>query len=55
LFESEEALNSYLAGPLAAKVKSTPALYDVNVKVFDVMEEVTATTRGPVTAMAAAH
>ncbi len=55
LFESEEALNNYLSGPLAAKVKSIPALYDVNVKVFDVMEEVTATTRGPVTAMAAAH
>jgi hypothetical protein len=55
LFESEEALNNYLAGPLAAQVKSIPALYDLSVKAFDVMEPMTATTRGPVTAMAAAH
>jgi Putative mono-oxygenase ydhR len=55
LFESEQALTNFLSGPLAAKVKSMPALYDLSVKSFDVMEQVTATTRGPVKAMAAAR
>jgi hypothetical protein len=54
LFDSEQALNDFLSSPLAAQVKSHPALYDFSAKPFDVMEEVTAITRGPVTAMAAA-
>lgn len=54
LFENEEALNNYLSGPLAAQVKSIPALRDITAKTFDVMEQVTATTRGPVAAMAMA-
>jgi Putative mono-oxygenase ydhR len=55
LFESEQALNNFLSGPLAAKVKSMPALYDLSAKTFDVLEQVTATTRGPVKALAAAR
>jgi hypothetical protein len=35
LFESEQALNSFLSGPLAAQVKSHPALHDLNAKPFD--------------------
>jgi len=54
LFESEQAMNGFLSGPLAAVVKSHPALADISVKPFDIMEEVTAITRGPVPAMAAA-
>jgi hypothetical protein len=54
LFESEQALNDFLSGALAAQVKSHPALYDISVKPFDVMSEVTAITRGPVPAIAAA-
>jgi len=53
LFESEQALNDFLAGPLAAVVKTHPALSDISVKPFDIMEDVTAVTRGPVAAMAA--
>jgi hypothetical protein len=41
-------------GPLAAQVKSHPALSDFSAKLFNVMDEVTAITRGPVRAMAAA-
>jgi len=52
LFESEQAVNDYLSGPLVAQVKGNPALYDVSVKAFDVMADVTAITRGPVPAMA---
>ena len=53
LFEGEQAMNDFLSGPLATVVKSHPALADVTAKPFDVMEEVTAITRGPVAAMAA--
>lgn len=48
LFDSESSLDAYLNGPLAAQVKSHPALADMSVKQFDVMPGVTATTRGPV-------
>jgi len=54
LFESEGALNDFLSGPLAAQVKSHPALSDFSANAFDVMDEVTAITRGPVRAAAAA-
>jgi hypothetical protein len=48
LFDDAESLKDYLEGPLAAQVTSHPALSDFSVKQFDVMEEVTAITRGPV-------
>jgi hypothetical protein len=48
LFEDEDALNACLASPLTAQVTAHPALSDFSVKQFDVMEEVTKTTRGPV-------
>ncbi len=48
LFEDESSLKAMLDGPLAAKVKSHPALSDMSAKVFDVMDKVTAITRGPV-------
>jgi putative monooxygenase ydhR len=54
LFESERALSDFVSGPLAAQVKSHPALADFSAKVFDAMEEVTAITHGPVAAAAAA-
>ena len=54
LFENEQALNDFLSSPLAAQVQSHPALYDFGAKAFDVMEEVTAITHGPIAAMAAA-
>ena len=48
LFDDEESLNALLNSPLAAQVTGHPALSDFSVKQFDVMEGVTATTRGPV-------
>ena len=53
LFESEQALYDFLSGPLASIVKTHPALSDISVKPFDIMEDVTAITRGPVPAIAA--
>ncbi len=55
LFDTEQALNDYVGGPIVAQVKSHPALQDLSAKKFDVMEEVTGITRGPVSAMAAAQ
>lgn len=48
LFEDEESLKGLLDSPLTAQVAGHPALSDFGIKQFDVMEEVTATTRGPV-------
>lgn len=50
LFDTDQALNDYLAGPIVAQVKNHPALQDLSAKQFDVMEEVTAITHGPVMA-----
>jgi len=47
LFNDESSLQAFLAGPLAAKVKSHPAFSDMSAKQFDVMADVTAITRGP--------
>lgn len=55
LFDTEQSLNEYVAGPIVAQVKSHPALRDLSAKKFDVMEEPTAITRGPVSAVAAAQ
>ena len=48
LFESEAAREAFLAGPLAAAVREAPFLRDLVAKRFEVMEGVTAVTRGPV-------
>jgi hypothetical protein len=48
LFDDEASVKAYLEGPLAAQVTSHPALSDFSVKQFDVMENVTGITRGPV-------
>lgn len=48
LFEDEASVQAYLDGPLAAGVISHPALSQFSVKRFDVMEDVTEVTRGPV-------
>lgn len=55
LFASEQALHDYLSGPIVAQVKSHPGFRELSAKQFDVMDDVTAVTRGPVSAMAAAQ
>jgi hypothetical protein len=52
LFEDETACNNYLASSLVETITSHPALSDFDVKQFDVMDEQTAATRGPVGALA---
>ena len=48
LFDDEASVKAYLEGPIVAQVTSHPALSDFSVKQFDVMDEVTGITRGPV-------
>jgi hypothetical protein len=48
LFESEAAAQSYLAGPIVAALKSSPAVSNISAKLFDVLESHTAVTHGPV-------
>jgi hypothetical protein len=48
LFDDEASVKAYLEGPIVAQITSHPALSDFSVKQFDVMEKVTAITRGPV-------
>lgn len=48
LFDTEAARQAFLEGPLAAQVKAAPFLRDLQAKLFAVMPEVTAMTRGPV-------
>ena len=48
LFEDAESLEAYLEGPIVAAMKSKPAFSDINVKIFEVAEEATLVTRGPI-------
>ena len=47
-FDDEASLQAYLDGPIVAAIMSHPALSDHNVKQFDIMDDQTAVTRGPV-------
>jgi hypothetical protein len=48
LFESESAAQAYLGGPIVAALKASPGVNNISAKLFDVMEEHTGITRGPV-------
>lgn len=48
LFESEAAAQAYMAGPIVAALKSSPAVSEITAKLFDVIDAHTAITRGPV-------
>jgi putative monooxygenase ydhR len=48
LFDDDAAVGAYLEGPIVAQVKEHPKLSNLSVKVFDVVENPTAVTRGPI-------
>jgi len=52
LFKDGASLEAYLNGPIVAGVCAHPALSGFSVKRFDVMEDLTAVTRGPVRELA---
>jgi hypothetical protein len=48
LFENDSSVEAYLGGPIVEQIKAHPAISEISAKVFDVLEEPTAITRGPV-------
>jgi hypothetical protein len=47
LFENEDALQAYMAGPIVSAMMVSPVLSNIEAKVFDLLESHTAITRGP--------
>lgn len=48
LFEDDSSLKKYTEGEIVKTIMSHPAVSDINVKIFDVMEKHTKTTCGPI-------
>lgn len=48
LFDDEGSVQAYLEGPIVAGLKAHPALSAISAKQFDIVDDFTATTRGPV-------
>jgi Putative mono-oxygenase ydhR len=48
LFADELSLEAYLAGPIIAGLKSHPMLSRFSLKRFDVLEDISAVTSGPI-------
>lgn len=48
LFGDADSVQVYLEGPIIAEVSKHPALSDISVKQFGVIDEFSAITRGPV-------
>ena len=46
-FESEAAEQTYLDGPICAALKSSPVISNINAKMFDVLDQHSSITRGP--------
>ena len=53
LFESEEAANAYVSGPIVAGLKASPAVSNISAKMFSVLGDHSAITRAPLTAAVA--
>jgi hypothetical protein len=47
LFESEVALQAYMAGPIVSAMMTSPVFSNIDAKVFDILENHTKITRGP--------
>ena len=48
LFDDSDSMQAYLAGPMVAGLKTHPALTEISAKQFDVLEDLTTLTRGPI-------
>ena len=48
LFDSQEAAQRFLQGPIPAALKQNPRISNVTVKVFDAVEALSQLTRGPI-------
>ncbi len=50
LFDDSDSVRAYLEGPIVSGIKVHPAISDISVKQFDVLEDLTSITRGPIKA-----
>ena len=48
LFDDESSAQAYLEGPIAAGLGQHPAVSEIRVRQFEVLDSLTAITRGPV-------
>ncbi len=48
LFRDEASANAYLNGEIVMGLKKQPTLKDISAKVFDVVEDMSKKTRGPI-------
>ena len=48
LFDDSAAVQTFLTGPIVAKLKRHPAIREVQIKQFDAWEDLTKVTRGPI-------
>jgi hypothetical protein len=54
LFDTREAAEAYVAGPIVARMKANPDITDLQIRIFDVRDRMTAITNGPVPGLAMA-
>ncbi|WP_137124104.1 YdhR family protein [Roseomonas sp. HF4] len=54
LFADRTAAEAYVAGPIVARMKANPDVTELQIRVFDVRENMTAITNGPVPGLALA-
>lgn len=54
LFDTRAAAEAYVAGPIVARMKANPDITDLQIRIFDVRERMTAITNGPVPGLAMA-
>jgi hypothetical protein len=54
LFEDRGTAEAYLAGPIVARLKANPDVYDVECRVFDVRERMSEITNAPIPKLAKA-
>lgn len=47
LFDNKPSAEAYLAGPIVAALKASPAVSNIRAKLFDVLEAHSAVTRAP--------
>jgi len=48
LFEDQASVDAYLEGDIVKMIKNSPALSNIEIKVFDFIPELTKISRGPV-------
>ena len=51
LFADRAAAEAYANGPIVARIKANPDVTELEIRMFDVRERMTAITRGPVPGM----